>query len=100
MSTYPVMLKSIKFTLDKNAPAGDYALALKSFYCHYPYIGVPHDLTGDVNDDGVVNIADINVVIGIILTGKPVGLDVADVNRDGVVNIADINLIISIILKS
>ncbi len=99
VSTFPVSLKSIKFTLDKNAPAGDHTLALKSFYCHYPNTSAPQGLTGDVNGDGTVNIADINVVIGIILSGSPAGLAVADVNRDGVVNIADINLIISIILK-
>ena len=72
---------------------------MKSFYCHYPNTSAPQGLTGDVNGDGTVNIADINVVIGIILSGSPAGLAVADVNRDGVVNIADINLIISIILK-
>lgn len=57
------------------------------------------DLPGDVNHDGEVNIADINVIIDIIL-----GSDVddqtrerADVNGDGEVNIADINAIIDII---
>lgn len=52
---------------------------------------------GDVNGDGEVNIADINVVIDIILDGKTV-TPAADVNGDGEVNIADINVIIDIIL--
>ena len=54
-------------------------------------------LPGDVNGDGNVNIADINAVIDLILSGKfdPVG----DVNGDGAVNIGDINALIAIILK-
>ena len=53
--------------------------------------------TGDVNNDGVINIADVNVLINLILAGNE--LPAADVNGDGVVNIADINVIIGHILK-
>ena len=52
---------------------------------------------GDVNDDGVVNIADINVLISLILTEK--SSSTGDVNGDGVINIADINAVIGMILK-
>ena len=100
LGTYPITIKAIKFTLDKNTASGEQSLAMKSFYCHYPNISVPQGLTGDVNGDGSVNIADVNVVIGIILTGKPAGLAAADVNHDGTVNITDINQIIGIILKN
>ena len=53
-------------------------------------------LTGDVNGDGEVNIADVNATLWIILTGNndPNG----DVNGDGEVNIGDVNAIIHIIL--
>ena len=50
----------------------------------------------DVNADGVVNIADMNVVINVILSGS--NDNKCDVNGDGVVNISDINVIISAIL--
>jgi arabinogalactan endo-1,4-beta-galactosidase len=51
---------------------------------------------GDVNNDGEVNIADVNAVINMILTGEP---DlVGDVNNDGEINIADVNAVIDIIL--
>ena len=53
-------------------------------------------LKGDVNGDGEVNIADVNVLIDIILSGKPA--DRADINGDGEVNIADVNTLIDIIL--
>ena len=59
-----------------------------------PQPGIP----GDVNGDGEVNIADVNAIIDMILTGRN---DVAgDVNGDGEVNIADVNAVIDIILRS
>ena len=99
LGTYPITVKTIKFTLDKNAAAGEHTLAMKSFYCHYPNISVPEGLTGDVNGDGTVNITDINYVINIILSGAAAPAS-ADVNGDGTVNISDINMIISIILSN
>lgn len=50
----------------------------------------------DVNKDGEVNIADVNVVIAAILTGQ-LSLDL-DLNDDGEVNIADVNQLIAVIL--
>ncbi len=53
-------------------------------------------ITGDVNNDGTVNIADINVSINMILKG---GYSTGcDVNNDGLVNISDVNTLIGIIL--
>ena len=53
-------------------------------------------LRGDVNDDGEVNIADVNAVIDIIHSGS--GNIAADVNGDGEVTIADVNAVVDIIL--
>ena len=57
----------------------------------------PQPLTGDVNGDGEVNIADINAVIDMILSSNlsPAG----DTNGDGEVNIADVNALIDLILS-
>ena len=54
------------------------------------------NIEGDVNADGDVNIADINMVIDAILrnTNNPT----CDVNSDGDINIADVNRLINIIL--
>ena len=57
---------------------------------------VEASLKGDVNNDGEVNIADINAVIDIILTSGTNAR--ADVNGDSEVNIADVNTLIDIIL--
>ena len=55
-------------------------------------------LRGDVNGDSEVNIADVNALINIILTGKG-ATTAADVNGDGEVNIADVNALIDYILS-
>ena len=55
-------------------------------------------ITGDVNSDHEVNIADVNAVIDIILSGSG-NLTAGDVNGDHEVNIADVNSIIDIILS-
>ena len=70
-------------------------------YCDVRTFLYRENLSGDVNNDGEVNISDINAVIGIIL-GGPVNEDFmrrADVNGDGDVNIGDINVLIAIILS-
>ena len=51
---------------------------------------------GDVNNDGEVNIGDINTVISVILDNTLID---ADVNGDYEINIADVNAIIDIILN-
>ena len=65
--------------------------------------GGPADFKkGDVNGDGEVNIADVNVIIDIILGNNNYDAETvhrADVNGDGEVNIADVNAIIDIILN-
>ena len=59
---------------------------------------VYHEITpGDVNSDGEVNIADINALIDIILSGG--GSRTADVNGDGEISISDVNAAIAIILQ-
>ena len=57
-------------------------------------------VVGDVNGDGEINIADINIIISIVLGGTADDdvLTRADVNSDGEVNIADINAVIALIL--
>lgn len=58
-----------------------------------------HSIFGDVNEDGEVNIADINVVINAILSDNSNHNFACDVNNDGEINIADINTIIDLILN-
>ena len=59
-------------------------------------IGMPY---GDVNGDGEVNIADVNVVINRINLGEGDQDTLLDLNGDGEVNIADVNTVIDLILR-
>jgi M6 family metalloprotease-like protein len=54
-------------------------------------------LPGDVNHDKEVNVADVNALLNMILSGDT--SQDCDVNGDGEVNIADINAVINIILQ-
>lgn len=54
------------------------------------------NIKGDVNNDGEVNIADVNAVIDLVLGGGNNAS--ADVNNDGEINLADVNAIIDLIL--
>ena len=97
VGTYPITIKSIKFSINKNSEAGDHVMNMKSFYCHYPDILGPQVVKGDVNGDGEVNITDVNDIIDCILMGS--SAINADVNNDGEVNITDVSDIIDIILN-
>ena len=57
-------------------------------------------LQGDVNGDGVVNIADVTVLIDYLLGNVPEDFDTiaADVNDDGLINIADVTALIDLLL--
>ncbi|MBQ7690051.1 MAG: dockerin type I repeat-containing protein [Muribaculaceae bacterium] len=60
-----------------------------------------NSLTGDVNNDGVVDVDDLNIVINIMVRkdtneshdGR------ADINEDGVVDVDDLNIIINVIVR-
>lgn len=57
-------------------------------------------IPGDVNGDGVVDIADLNAVINYML-GKVIGtfiFEAGDLNHNGVIDIADVNAVINLIL--
>lgn len=45
---------------------------------------------GDVNDDGIVNVADVTELARLVEAGNAPGVDVGDLNGDEVVNMADV----------
>ena len=64
---------------------------------YHPDAELPQFVPADVNHDGEVNIADVNAIIDVILTGTITNS--GDVNLDGEVNIADVNAVIDVILQ-
>lgn len=97
-NTQPARFRIYQRAGNKNV--ANYVDNLTFYYNGEP--GGPQPIvTGDVNGDDEVNIADVNAIIDIIL-GKTVDEERylrADVNGDGEVNIADVNAVISIILN-
>lgn len=99
VGTFPLTVKSIRFTPIKNGETGEQSITVKSFYCHYSNTSAPLVIKGDVNGDGEVTIADINTLIEIVLSGIASN-PAADVNADGEIGIADINTLINIVLSN
>ena len=90
LTDIPVTLNA---TQSFSVPAGGYQVYVK---------GEPegHSILGDLNDDGEVNISDVNVLINAIIRSTESELDRkrADLNEDGEVNISDVMFLIKIIL--
>ncbi|MBO7609850.1 MAG: CotH kinase family protein [Muribaculaceae bacterium] len=62
------------------------------------YVFVEHRIKrGDVNDDGIIDVSDVNQIINMILNFIP-GTPIGDANYDSRVDVADVNYTINIIL--
>ena len=66
------------------------------------YMPAAANIVGDLNGDKVVDIADVNICINIILelNNDPVLKELADITGEGTVDISDVNAIINIILTN
>ena len=58
-------------------------------------------VSGDANNDGVVDVADVVAIVNYILNkpGENFNEQAADVNGDGVIDVADVVAVVNIILK-
>lgn len=65
------------------------------------HITIPY-IAGDANNDGTVNILDVNILVNRIFRGGPLPnpLLAGDANCDGRVNILDLNFLISYVFRS
>lgn len=59
-------------------------------------------LRGDVNGDGEISVADINLLVNIVLGGEADAdtMKRADVNEDKEISVADINVLVELVLNS
>ena len=55
-------------------------------------------ISGDLNDDGIVDISDVNIAINIALGKEDYNIK-GDRTEDGIIDVSDINSIINIVLK-
>ena len=91
---YPLGLVYINMAMTAPTSGQEYTLDI-------PGIELLYDmgLAGDVDGNGKVDIADVNIVINIML-GKAASTAGADVTGDGAVDIADVNRIINLMLAT
>ena len=97
LGNFPLHLVYYYITYNAVTTGEPYSLKIPGMELIYASMPQEEALKGDVNGDGEVNIADVNAIIDMILTGntQPNG----DVNGDTEVNIADVNAVIDIILN-
>ena len=79
-----------------NKPITGMTVDQEALTASFWYMQAPQAMPGDVNSDGEVNIADVNIIINAIM--RELNDNALDVNGDGEVNIGDVNAVIRIIL--
>ncbi len=64
------------------------------------YFTAAAGIPGDLNNDGVADVADVNILINVILerNNDPIVVAMADISGDGTIDISDVNALINIIL--
>ena len=64
---------------------------------HYPFPGVPAELTGDLDDDGDVDLADLQLLLAAYgsITGDPNYKAFADLDNNGTINLSDLQILLS-----
>ena len=97
LGNFPLHLVYYYITYNAVTTGGQYSLGIPGMELVYDSMPADEALVGDVNGDGEISIADVNVIIQAILTD--VFLPAADVNHDSEITVADINAVIRIILS-
>jgi hypothetical protein len=82
--------------------AGEAKSLVSTIWCTMSFPTEQQYITGDVNNDGEVNVSDINALIDYITSGNAshINIKAADCNKDGEININDANALISLIIGS
>ena len=101
---YAHKTKRVGWSINENVPLL-YRLTVNSktnYYVYFEdiYIEYKDYVPGDINEDGNVDIDDLNMVVNVILeTSQDVGYRArADVNGDGTVDIDDVNAVVNAVL--
>ena len=72
----------------------------KVLYYRYPgWYNMPDYFVGDVDEDGLVNIADVTALIDLLLKDDTAGHPAADVDEDSIISIADASALIDTLIN-
>ena len=97
LGNFPLHLVYYYITYNAVTTGQQYCLKIPGMELVYDSMPPDESVLGDVNGDGEVTVADVNVIIQLILSNGY--LPAADVNGDNEITVADINSVISIILN-
>jgi hypothetical protein len=59
-----------------------------------------NSIQGDLNGDGIRNVADVTVLAGLITAGNPPPIQIADIDGDGAVNMSDVAALAAMIANN
>lgn len=94
-------LRELKYWYDKGDAAGQVTRILTNTTFSMPNADITIEATfwlrGDVNDDGKVDVTDVNEIVNMVI-GKTAKRPIADLNGDGEVDLSDINIDVNIVL--
>ena len=94
-------LRELKYWYDKGDAAGQVTRILTNTTFSMPDADITIEATfwlrGDVNDDGKVDVTDVNEIVNMVL-GKTAKRPIADLNGDGEIDVSDINIDVNIVL--
>jgi len=97
LGNFPLHLVYYYVTYNSVTTGEQYSLGIPGMELVYSSMPQDQPLAGDVNNDGEISIADVNVIIQLILSNG--FTSAADVNNDGEITVADANAVIRIILS-
>lgn len=81
---------------------GNYTIPARTAHIFTSDLGEEECLSGDITQDGLVNVLDIVTLVNSILNGNELsgcGLIAADINSDGMLNVLDVVTLVSLILN-
>ena len=99
------------YTVSGLLPATPYLYRVKAHYVNGTesnwsntkevLLGGAQGMRGDINGDGMINIADVTSLVGYLLSGNTASLDlaIADLDGDGVIGVGDITALINYVLS-
>jgi hypothetical protein len=100
------------YTVQGLTPGASYLFRVKSYYVNgtesnWTYskevaLKEGASITGDVDRDGKLTIADVTALIGYLLNNDATAIDVAaaDINQNGVINIEDVTELLALLLNA
>ena len=91
--TYPITLGEIEFDLKKSSEKEN-TLTIHRIYAHYPVAETM--LTGDVNADGELSVADVTALVALVVAHE--STERSDVNADGETSVADVTTLVQLLM--